>query len=217
MLYIIKLLPNGVVDSTFGINGILNFKDCIGCRVIRIGVLSNNKIILAGTHDSKYFFLYQLNPDGSPDLKFGPSGKFEIGFNNQLSDLTEMIIAKNDQIFLAGTSNRDFAIVKILPSLILGVIDKSVKEKIINIYPNPVHNDLFSVDYELSFDQVISIALYKTNGQLVKLLINGEKRFSGKQLEQFEFPKGFANGTYILEIKSKEGMSSKTLILMNNF
>jgi uncharacterized delta-60 repeat protein len=105
---IVRLLPNGLLDTTFGINGIAKI-DNIGTDSDSVGYgfyLQNNKIIVYGQATSDpgpyihYKSIYRLNSNGSIDTTFGNNGSFNtpgnfIFLDNQ-SNITSFISNQNN-------------------------------------------------------------------------------------------------------------------------
>ncbi|MGK6343783.1 T9SS type A sorting domain-containing protein [Chryseobacterium sp. DT-3] len=98
---IVRLLPNGLLDTTFGINGIVKI-DNIGTdsNSIEYGFyLQNDKIIVYGQATSDpgpyihYKSIYRLNSNGSIDTTFGNNGSFNTSGNFIFLDNQSNIIS----------------------------------------------------------------------------------------------------------------------------
>lgn len=98
---IVRLLPNGLLDTTFGINGIAKIEN-IGTDFNSVGYgfyLQNDKIIVYGQATSDpgpyihYKSIYRLNSNGSIDTTFGNNGSFNTPGNFIFLDNQSNIIS----------------------------------------------------------------------------------------------------------------------------
>ncbi|WP_308005256.1 T9SS type A sorting domain-containing protein [uncultured Chryseobacterium sp.] len=103
---IVRLLPNGQLDTTFGINGIAKI-DNIGTDYNSTGYgfyLQNNKIIVYGYAAPgpgiHYTSIYRLNNNGSIDTTFGNNGSFNTLGNFIFLDNQSNIIS-----FISNNTN----------------------------------------------------------------------------------------------------------------
>lgn len=112
---IVRLLPNGLLDTTFGTNGIAKI-DNIGTDSDSVGYgfyLQNDKIIVYGQATSDpgpyihYKSIYRLNSNGSIDTTFGNNGSFNtpgnfIFLDNQSNILSFISNQNNTNIYTSG-------------------------------------------------------------------------------------------------------------------
>ncbi len=112
----IKILPQGIIDSSFGNNGYstVNFETGDSddrCRAI--GVQSTGKILLAGylSSTSNQTLIARLNTDGSNDESCGENGKviIEHGFPPITGFITsnDLAVLPDDRFYLAGTNGNN--------------------------------------------------------------------------------------------------------------
>ncbi|MEN3334675.1 MAG: hypothetical protein V7641_4040, partial [Blastocatellia bacterium] len=123
---VIRLNPNGTLDSTFGNGGKLGFdfgsatRDDIARAVAiqpdgRIVIAGEAAVSLAGNFD---IVLARLNADGTFDTTFGSNGKVVTNLPNNRADFGRALALQPDgRILVAGYSNRpttgdDFVIVR---------------------------------------------------------------------------------------------------------
>lgn len=106
--YLYRRLPNGGADSSFGQFGRVDsvFGNFVGPTIVQAGLLSNGKIIVAGSVNRpgtfKDFILSCFLPDGSRDLSFGDNGFVLMDFNNKDDGVYGLAIQPDDKILLAG-------------------------------------------------------------------------------------------------------------------
>ncbi len=93
--FIIKITSNGIIDSSYGINGMIKFPDFYGRAMV---LQPDGKIVLGGytyINSANNIELKRLNPNGTYDLSFGNDGINNDGItitdfgvdNEYLSDL----------------------------------------------------------------------------------------------------------------------------------
>lgn len=103
---VIRLLFNGKIDSTFGINGLSiipfgNNKD----EASHLKIRKNGKIVVIGEAEinfTSYLAIVQLNKNGTLDNTFGKNGKVETSFINKQSWATSALLMDDNKIITAG-------------------------------------------------------------------------------------------------------------------
>ncbi len=121
---VVQYLPNGTIDSTFGLNGQVNLAfnplsdDLAGAAVL----LSDGRLITGGSSrisSNRDFLLCSLLPNGGPDPAFGQNGQARVyaGFGND--HCTALALLPDGKILAAGiaqgATDDDFAVVCLLP------------------------------------------------------------------------------------------------------
>jgi uncharacterized delta-60 repeat protein len=109
-LEIIRILPTGTLDSSFGLNGHTNLPIVDLSSVRNIKIMSNGSIMLLGDLDpsgTNPAYMFRLNYDGSVDSSFGFNGSITTYFNNNSFDYTstDLLELPNGQLLLAGDEN----------------------------------------------------------------------------------------------------------------
>ncbi len=123
---IARFLPNGLLDPTFGPNG-------LGVEALDLGrnevptalaIYPGNRILIGGTTlglsgTDANIFVMRLNVDGSYDTTFGSSGFTQTFFQAQFSYLSDLVLLPDFTFLTAGfaasgptTNDRSFAIAK---------------------------------------------------------------------------------------------------------
>jgi uncharacterized delta-60 repeat protein len=100
---IVQFNPDGTLDSSFGVNGVV---DNSGGHALAIQ--ANGKIVtIKRGHPTNIFTVVsRFDPDGSPDTTFGTDGHTDIFFLNQDSDLTypyDVAIGTDGEIMVGGS------------------------------------------------------------------------------------------------------------------
>jgi uncharacterized delta-60 repeat protein len=142
---ILKINPDGSLDSLFGTNGILNhsypFAD--------LELQADGKFLIGGSQEiSEYnygFSITRLNADGSLDNSFNGTGTFTTDISTGNDYLQTMKLAGTGQILVAGSSrllspDADFMLANLDISQSLSVQTTDSEE--ISVYPNPFSSEL---------------------------------------------------------------------------
>ena len=103
--FVARFLPNGNLDSTFGINGQIRLPEATWLSSIVIQ--KNQKIVIGGNGlFNSEFFVARLEADGSYDKSFGNGGFIYTRFTKHLHDYVSSITLQADEkIVAAGTVN----------------------------------------------------------------------------------------------------------------
>lgn len=113
LFWVVRLTPNGLLDSSFNGTGYLD----IGFGTLQdigkcVKVQPDGKIILGGTsgNTAQYFTMVRLNSNGSIDTTFGTGGKVQTSFSGTESFANSIAIQPDGKIILGGyTVNAPFA------------------------------------------------------------------------------------------------------------
>jgi uncharacterized delta-60 repeat protein len=96
----VRFLPNGVLDSSFGDKGLVTIP---GKREARGVALDANGKIVAVANSDKGFLVTRFNADGSPDVTFGEGGAVETPFASQAVAQT-ITIQPDGRILVGGAT-----------------------------------------------------------------------------------------------------------------
>jgi uncharacterized delta-60 repeat protein len=103
-LVLMRYNTNGILDSTFGINGLVKITNFEGMKV---QVLTNGKILVGGSSinstTSRDFSLLRFNSNGVLDANFGISGKIITRKSDLYASVQDMLVLKDDKIVLFGS------------------------------------------------------------------------------------------------------------------
>ncbi|MGX7667043.1 T9SS type A sorting domain-containing protein [Flavobacterium pedocola] len=121
---LVRLNPNGTLDSGFGTNGITTVPISANNDYGRsLDILSNGKIVMAGSAAGK-FAIVKFNTDGTLDTTFGSAnGKListenvTLTLGNSANALHRMPIIKalaDDKLLVSGTSDNNYKLIKYL-------------------------------------------------------------------------------------------------------
>ncbi len=144
--FALRVLPNGIIDSTFGENGFY-FSNMSEPRFYG-NILLNEDKYLAGLHDR----ILSINQNGTLDASFNNTGMFSYDnftFGGMKFQATEKLV-------LGGSFNGKFAIAR------LNIPDVSVNQNpyfdnLIVIYPNPTTGKLQIQEFKASKIQSVEV------------------------------------------------------------
>jgi uncharacterized delta-60 repeat protein len=118
-MVVMRFFPDGRIDSAFAQNGIriIDFGSYdIACS---IGVLSSDKIVVAGTTGNKNVCLALLDTNGNFDPAFGNAGKVSsLVPPDTYESVSDLVIQSDDKILISGRSvitSDDFLVRRYLP------------------------------------------------------------------------------------------------------
>lgn len=103
-MLLLKYLPNGQLDTTFGTNGISIIEDGTQLSQVRkVGLQSNGKIILAGRSgpQTAYATIARADANGALDTTFGTNG-FTRKVSGTESDIQALMVLPDDKIIVVG-------------------------------------------------------------------------------------------------------------------
>jgi uncharacterized delta-60 repeat protein len=119
---VVRLLPNGSLDPTFGVQGRMVIPLDLGGQnddtARAVALQPDGGIVVAGSATTASngldFIAVRLTPDGFPDATFGTAGVVDLAFNSGGSAFNDdeanaVAIQPDGKIVLAGYSRFDFA------------------------------------------------------------------------------------------------------------
>ncbi len=123
-----RYLPNGKIDSSFGVNGLVH-KVFPSKRVFgeAVGIEPDGKIVIAGqvSNPNENFGLARCTVDGNIDTSFGEKGRVHASYTSIVQQIWTMAIQPDGKIITGGIAadgTNDFGLVRILSN---GIIDSS--------------------------------------------------------------------------------------------
>ena len=108
-LALVRYLPNGSLDTTFGTGGLALANSGGGDRLGEVILLPNGKLLVAGstlqgTGNPQNFLLVRFLADGAIDVSFGQSGFLKTDFAGAPDNCNAVIVAGPDLILAAGST-----------------------------------------------------------------------------------------------------------------
>jgi uncharacterized delta-60 repeat protein len=157
-----RYLPNGVLDTSFGINGIIiNEYTSTNCD---IALQADNKLIMVGGFDSFYFRVLRYTENGILDTGFGTNGLVTV-FDPAQSYAARVLIQLDNNIVVTGTvavnTSGCAAIIRLNPGTLS---NEEFSNTAVSLYPNPTSGLVF---FENSETRFANVRVYNYLGQEV--------------------------------------------------
>jgi len=193
---VIRYLPNGDPDSSFGVNGIavtelLGGDDYVSSMALQ----QDGKILVTGMQGTRYAFVIRYLPDGSLDNGFGDNGK-QLTFFDREMEINSVAVQGDGKILIGGIADRLYSSSKFL--IIRYLSDDSLDEAfgeagiVKATFPNYKNTKLYSIALQddnkivaaggttLGYDEFMALARFESNG-IPDLLFGNE----GKVITDF--------------------------------
>ncbi len=215
---IVRVNNNGSIDSSFSSNGIATF-DILNTDnyLTSMTLQSDGKILLSGINFlgvSDNIVLMRLDSNGNIDNTFGSNGIVITTINNIYDESYAMTLQNDGKILLAGTaqfgSDVDVAVLRYNNDIQTGIIDFSVTDSPVLIYPNPV-KDAITIQYTLNENEKLTISLLDINGRILQTFFKDQSQQKGTHQEQMHFDKIISSGAYLLSISNSQGIKGATI------
>jgi uncharacterized delta-60 repeat protein len=163
---IVKFLPDGSFDTSFGTNGIVS-TNIIDLNPEKITFLEDGKLLVFGNtivFEGREFTISRFNADGTIDSSFGSNGVSTSSFEG-----TNITMQDDGKILGVGFTfwfggNVNFAVVRFHNGP-LGIEDYSRDELI--VFPNP-SNGLFSLKHSNSFSSEVTYQITDITGKNIQ-------------------------------------------------
>ena len=223
---LIRYLPDGNRDSSFGRNGEAIALDSFynGYFQSNIGFLSSalqsdGKILAGGIFQRSGGYAFEIsrfNSNGFPDSSFGINGQAVTKIDST-NFLYSIALQSDGKILACGwTSNTPYvyaylnqfhlgmALTRYLSSPNVGIIDFALDDKSLYIYPNPMHGSE-TLSYTLKASASITITMQDMEGRLIKTFTENEKQEAGEHKQVLAIPADLPASAYIISIASPSG------------
>jgi uncharacterized delta-60 repeat protein len=116
-LILVKNLPDGTLDASFGTSGVAALNQLNGQPVAgrAVSKMPNGQLLALGETQgaTPSLFLARFNTNGALDTSFGTSGTVNLG-PLSANNFTEMTLQADGKVLLAGSINGDFALRRLL-------------------------------------------------------------------------------------------------------
>jgi uncharacterized delta-60 repeat protein len=188
----LRYLSNGLLDSTFGINGIVATNESSGnCS---IAMQADGKFILAGGFSTSSFKFFRYTGAGVLDTTFANNANV---FPATYGEASTVLIQTDQKIVVCGSTytsdiiNSCAAVIR-LNNDVLGTEGFATNE--VGVFPNPVQNQLSITNEEAMQYELFSVLGAKI--QSGNLAIHGQVDCNG-----------LAKGLYLLKLNKDNGES----------
>ncbi|MCB9190168.1 MAG: T9SS type A sorting domain-containing protein [Flavobacteriales bacterium] len=162
--------------------------------------------------------MIRFNADGSYDQSFGNGGfvTTSIGVGN----VYEAVALQEDlKILTVGRSitqtfDEQATVARYTSGMNVGIgeIDAYIGSTL--IYPNPITNNLVTVEYELKSDETVSIELFDLSGKMIAQLQPSIHQKAGSYQKTLVLPR-LSSGNYLLNLNTEKGSVSVRATLVD--
>ena len=204
---IIRYLPNGARDASFGNNGVVALS--MVSEATDLTLLPNGKILAyCAVPDADYHSaLIQLMPDGSLDPFFGyagvfynPMAKFAPPLKMKLVDGNKLIVTGSIRYYTSTTVSTYLQLQAYTLDLSVGVVSPQNKPSFWT-YPNPVQEH-FDIGFELQSSEEMQFDLYDLQGKHIQNVVPNSLFEPGSHSVPINLTNGLSAGNYLLRLSS---------------
>jgi uncharacterized delta-60 repeat protein len=222
---LVRLLPNGNLDSTFGTGGMATTPVSVPfCKSKEsVEIQNDGKIVIAGFYtnplDINSIALARYQTNGVLDSNFGVNGLVVTSFGASTRSVANAILLQSDGKIVAGGESGPAFYGHHPNSVVLrynAVVQLSNPELIaqkytFSAYPNPV-NQIVNLDFNLNESEELSIDLFDINGAKIANLIKGKAFQTGYHSQKLELPETLSKGIYFLNISNGSTASNVKIV-----
>jgi len=197
---LVRYQNNGLLDSNFGLLGVVTTSIGSKSKAYSIALQSDGKILLSG--DSKidstvyHLTLARYNTDGTIDTGFGQDGKVITVIGDSFSTGRAIEIDNTGKIMVGGyvynDSNIDMTLVRYNNTEDVGIEELPMPNNEISIYPNPFKTSTTLYSNTPLHNAVLT--LLNTKGQIIQQV----KHISGQEIQHLGHQ--LPNGVYYLKL-----------------
>lgn len=201
---LVRYMPNGAIDTSFGVNGIVinNDDNSRNCTIAR---QNDGKYLIAGCVDGIYFLIIRYNTDGTKDTSFGMNGVVNAFPATYGAAIKVLIQPDNKIVACGGTNSTDFlqqcyAIVRMNPGT-LGINETLPLD--LKLFPNPTTG---AVRFDNSDYKINSVLVFDSLGQKILTRTDYNQNISTVDLTSL------ASGIYFLQLEGPRGISKAKVV-----
>lgn len=200
-----RVTTNGIVDSTFGTNGLVILKADSSTEFCNSIVMrpSGRMIVIGHTVKNTISdcLLSFITEDGKVDTRFGVNGQSVIDMGSSSEYFSDAMV-DNNLLVVAGSvsmpeSSMDLMITRVFLSNDLGVLTMGEEPNNVCVFPNPLQSTT-TVTYSLTKPEHLSIMLMDMSGRYVQSFVTDEFRSVGDHTEKLVMGDALPAGAYML-------------------
>jgi len=213
----VRYLPDGTIDNTFGLGGKAQIAfDCCYSDIFDLQQQSDGKLVACGYSKDEttrqFFSLARFKPNGVVDQTFGDGGRVVLSFDHDStgSVARSVAIQPDGRILSAGATTDsegyDFSalVVRLNPGTVPTHSPQNLDFQLVTA-PNPVPDENLFIAYTLPESSNVSISLYDLLGRKLSAAISNQPRPAGDNKEQLSLPSSLPSGQYLLKLETETG------------
>lgn len=211
---LLRYLPDGEIDDTFGVNGVCFFNPSWPPSWFgSLALLPDGKILAAGSTYAPgspfqigEFMLVCFTPEGNAVTDFGGPGYIRTPMADSNAWAGAMLVQPDAKAVLTGAAVKGGKRAHATARYFTGPLTVNEVEGITGtalLYPNPTQGEL-TLSYTLTAAQTLKLDLLDVTGKVTATFPNLVKP-AGKYEEQLRLPETLPAGTYYLLIRSDKG------------
>ncbi len=202
---ITKYNLNGIIDNSFGNNGLIikDFGTNLSSFADDLNFDSNNNLLVGYSYGptSNYDFgLESYNTNGILNLNFGVNGLFSTNFGAGHDYFRSLSIQNDNKIIMVGNKGNQITCRVTNDNNLIAT--NFVTTNSLKVFPNPVI-DFITLEIDNLDNLVLSIELFNINGKLVKILEKGSPVSNSFFTKNYNFT-DLKCGLYFLKIIKKK-------------
>jgi uncharacterized delta-60 repeat protein len=224
---VLRLKTNGTLDNSFGFAGKAQVSvTCCKSAIFNMELQADGKIVACGwgseADERVLLAVARFKPNGLVDQTFGTGGAKTFDFQQNptenLAQRASAVVIQSDQkILVGGSSERSGAfyagiLLRLNPGAAVGTQNLAETIQNLELAPNPVTDEAFTLRYSLTEPAQVTIALYDLLGRSISNLQQDEMRQGGEQAEKLFLPAGLAPGQYLLRLETAQGTKAIKLL-----
>jgi hypothetical protein len=158
----------------------------------------------------------KLNPNGTLDSLFGQNGISELNLPEEVP-AGALAVQDDGKIVVCGRAvdslyNSKIVIARFLNNLSLGLLNFSKEGSEYYVYPNPIVDHAFTVQFNLAEDEVMSVRLMDSQGKWIQNYFDHENKLKGDHTLNLIWPDYLPSGHYFITFETSQGYSTLQLL-----
>lgn len=220
-IFVERILPVGIVDTTFGDAGVAIVNITHEDRVDDLAIGPDGRIYVsgAGSHKGEHkdirYILFRLESDGTLDEHYGYGPKLALPahiLSPGTFSLTNAIAFSTRDDKLYGVTELDagdktdilVSMYRVLADTSIGMLDLPDQKVEHNIYPVPVE-DKVVFSFALIDSQQVTVKLCDAEGKMLGVLADKKPYEEGDNSLPVKLPKGAKPGNYFVKLYAQQG------------
>jgi uncharacterized delta-60 repeat protein len=213
-----KYNSDGLIDTSFGINGKVNTQATnpdFSLSISEIIVLNDGKLMCAGVDYNTQIFdmlIFRYNSDGTLDTTFDSDGIFNQNFNPTGNYFSSIKIQSSGRIICGGSIDSGSGSDSVLVGYnVLNLSVPQFSKSQFSVSPNPF-SDSINLSFTSNETQILDIDLFDVNGGKIQNLVSQKQFSSGKNQQKLDLPETLSKGIYFLNLNDGNKTQSIKII-----